>query len=103
MRQLGQTLKLVRIAADLKQTELAQVLGVTANYLSLVERGHREPSLTFLRKFATRLGVPLREFLWVALADETAAEADPPQGSVKAAGRTAGAGLGCVPGTTAPR
>ena len=72
MKRIGQTLKLLRVAADLKQTELAKDLGVTANYLSLVENGRREPSLTFLQKFANRLDVPLKHFLWLALEEEGA-------------------------------
>jgi transcriptional regulator with XRE-family HTH domain len=75
MMQIGQTLKLLRVAADLKQTELAKDLGVTANYLSLVEKGHREPSLTFLKKFAKQLNVPLGYFLWLALADDKSEDA----------------------------
>ena len=73
--QIGQTLRLLRVRADLKQAELAKDLDVTANYLSLVEKGHREPSLTFLKKFAKRLNVPLGYFLWLALADEESEEA----------------------------
>jgi transcriptional regulator with XRE-family HTH domain len=64
---IGSTLKLLRVASDLKQTSLAKDLNVTANYLSLVESGKKEPSLTFLKKFAHRLNVPLGYFLWIAL------------------------------------
>ena len=72
---IGQTLKLLRTAAKLKQAALAADLGVTVNYLSLVENGHREPSLTFLKKFAKKLDVPLGYFLWLALDEQKSHEA----------------------------
>ena len=66
---IGSTLKLLRVASDLKQFSLAKDLDVTANYLSLVENGKKEPSLTFLKKFSQRLNIPLGYFLWIALED----------------------------------
>jgi transcriptional regulator with XRE-family HTH domain len=78
MKQIGQTLKLLRIRADLQQKDLAAALGVTANYVSLVENGHRDPSLPFLRRFATQLNVPLGYYLWLALDDGTQGACPPP-------------------------
>ncbi len=72
---LGQTLKLLRTAANLKQAPLAQDLGVTVNYLSLVENNRREPSLSFLKKFAEQMDVPLGYFLWLALDEKDSPEA----------------------------
>jgi transcriptional regulator with XRE-family HTH domain len=66
---IGSTLKLLRVASDLKQSSLAKDLDITANYLSLVENGKKEPSLTFLKKFSRRLNIPLGYFLWIALED----------------------------------
>jgi transcriptional regulator with XRE-family HTH domain len=66
---IGSTLKLLRVASDLKQSSLARDLDITANYLSLVENGKKEPSLTFLKKFSQRLNIPLGYFLWIALED----------------------------------
>ena len=70
-QRIGHTLKLIRVAADRKHLDLARALGVTANYLSLVEHGHRDPSLKFLKQFAQELKVPLRDYLWLALGEET--------------------------------
>lgn len=67
--KIGQTLKVLRTAAKLKQMSLAERLGVTTNYLSLVENDRREPSLSFLKKFADTLNVPLGYLLWVVLDD----------------------------------
>lgn len=65
---------MLRTAANVRQKELACELGVTANYLSLVENDHREPSLTFLRNFAHELDVPLGYLLWVALSESPTPE-----------------------------
>jgi transcriptional regulator with XRE-family HTH domain len=72
MSQLGHALRCLRVAAEVSQKDCAHALGITANYLSLVERGHRAPSLNFLRNFGAHLRVPLRELLWIALADDAA-------------------------------
>lgn len=56
---LGRLLCAVRIVRGVSQKELAEALGVTPNWLSLVENDRREPSLRFLRKFAAHLQVSL--------------------------------------------
>jgi transcriptional regulator with XRE-family HTH domain len=58
---------MIRIAANLRQGVLAKDLDVTPNYLSLVENGKKEPSLTFLKNFSKRLDVSLGYLLWLAL------------------------------------
>ncbi len=63
----GHTLKMIRVAANLKQGALAKDLDVTPNYLSLLENGKKEPSLTFLKNFAKRMDVSLGYLLWLAL------------------------------------
>jgi transcriptional regulator with XRE-family HTH domain len=55
----------MRTATGLRQTEVASRLGVTSNYISLVENGKREPSVSFLRDLARVLNVPVGLFfLW---------------------------------------
>jgi len=62
---LGNAIKLVRTAGRLKQRALAKKLNVSENYLSLIENGKREPSLSFLRGIAKALDVPVGIFfLW---------------------------------------
>ncbi|MGB7434538.1 MAG: helix-turn-helix transcriptional regulator [Candidatus Acidiferrum sp.] len=62
---LGNAIKLVRTATGIKQGALAKKLNVSANYLSLIENGRREPSISFLRRLASALGVPVGIFfLW---------------------------------------
>lgn len=71
---IGSTLKLLRTASNLTQSSLAKDLNVTANYLSLVENGRKEPSLTFLKKFSNTLDAPLGYFLWLALEENESTE-----------------------------
>jgi transcriptional regulator with XRE-family HTH domain len=62
---LGNAIKLIRTAKGVKQLTLARKLDVSPNYVSLVEKDHREPSVGFLRKIAKELGVPVGLFfLW---------------------------------------
>ncbi len=62
---LGNAIKLVRTATGIKQGVLAKKLNASANYLSLVENGKREPSISFLKRLAGALGVPVGIFfLW---------------------------------------
>lgn len=57
--QVGTTIKFLRMTAGLKQSDLAERLGVSSNYISLVENNKRDPSLSFLRDLSNELGVPL--------------------------------------------
>jgi transcriptional regulator with XRE-family HTH domain len=55
---LGKTLKLLRVAGNISQGKLASELDVTPGYLSLVESGKRQPSLSFLEAAAERFRIP---------------------------------------------
>lgn len=63
--ELAKAIKLIRTASGKKQKDVAAEAGVTSNYMSLVESGKREPSLSFLKRLARILGVPVGLFfLW---------------------------------------
>ena len=69
---LGNAIKLIRTAKGKKQLTVAEQLGVSSNYLSLVERDKREPSIGFLRKLAKSFGVPVGLFfLWQDASDSS--------------------------------
>ena len=57
--ELGHRLKLFRVAAGIKQGELAKKLEVAGNHVYLVESGRREPSLDYLKKFSKVVDVPM--------------------------------------------
>lgn len=73
--KIGQTLKILRIAAGRSQKEMAEKLGVSQNYLSQLENDRREPSLAFLKNFAAVEEVPLGYLLWLVLGKSDAIEA----------------------------
>jgi transcriptional regulator with XRE-family HTH domain len=62
---LGNSIRLVRTSAGMRQYELAAKLGVTSNYISLLECDRREPSISFLKHLGNALNVPPGIFfLW---------------------------------------
>jgi transcriptional regulator with XRE-family HTH domain len=67
----------------MRQGAVAKQVGVTANYLSLIENGKREPSVSFLRKLASALGVPVGIFFFWQEAD-SATSAGPHLDTLKA-------------------
>lgn len=61
---VGQSLKGLRQACGLTQRALAERLGVSSNYLSMVENGRREPSLDLMTEAARALNVPAACLFW---------------------------------------
>jgi transcriptional regulator with XRE-family HTH domain len=62
---LGTSIKIIRTARDISQRDLARDLKISANYLSLIESDKREPSLSFLKRLAKELKVPMKLFfMW---------------------------------------
>lgn len=69
---LGNAIKLIRTTKGVKQLTLAKRLDISPNYISLIEKDKREPSVSFLRKLAKELGVPVGLFfLWQDTVDPT--------------------------------
>ena len=60
---LGAMLRAQRIAADLSLRELSERASVSNAYLSQLERGLHEPSLSVLKAIASALGMPLGPLL----------------------------------------
>jgi transcriptional regulator with XRE-family HTH domain len=63
LEALGALLRAQRMAAELSLRELAERTHVSNAYLSQLERGLHEPSLSVLRAIASALGVPLEYLL----------------------------------------
>lgn len=59
----GETVRLARKAAHLKQEALAEALGIQASAVSRLERGAVSPSLRTVSKIAQALGVPPSELI----------------------------------------
>jgi transcriptional regulator with XRE-family HTH domain len=63
LEALGALLRSQRLAAELSLRELAERTSVSNAYLSQLERGQHEPSLSVLKAIASALGVPLASLL----------------------------------------
>jgi transcriptional regulator with XRE-family HTH domain len=63
LEALGALLRAQRVAADLSLRELSERTNVSNAYLSQLERGLHEPSLTVLRAITSALGVSLGSLL----------------------------------------
>lgn len=63
LEALGSLLRSRRAAAELSLRELAELTNVSNAYLSQLERGRHEPSLSVLRSIASALGLPLESLL----------------------------------------
>ena len=61
---LGRAIRQLREMKELTQQELADLVGVTDAYITMLERGKRKnPSLATLKRIARALGVPVEELL----------------------------------------
>lgn len=54
---LNDRIKQVRVSANLTQTEFARKIGLTKNYISLMENGQREPSERTISDICREFGV----------------------------------------------
>lgn len=61
---LNKALKLLRVFNELSQTEMAQKLGVNKSWISEIENGHKEPTLSLLQNYADVLDIPLSSILF---------------------------------------
>lgn len=60
---IGRSIKFVRVAAGIKQGEMAKRLDISQNYLSLLENNKAEPSLSLLRRMSAAFNVPVSFFM----------------------------------------
>lgn len=62
--KLGNAIRQARIANDLTQEELAEIIGITPTHLKHIESEHRKPSVDVLFKFASCLHLSLDSLLF---------------------------------------
>ena len=60
-RDFGNRLKAIRLDRKLTQEEFAELVGISVDFLSLIERGLNSPSFGVLERIADRLGLQVRE------------------------------------------
>ena len=57
--KFGQRLRAIRLAKRLSQEQFAELLGISVDFLSLIERGINAPSFENLDAFSVQLKMPL--------------------------------------------
>ena len=66
---IGQAIQLARSKRKLSQAALAKRAGISVSYLSLLERGRRDPPLSTIQRIAAALVLPV-EILFFLGAEE---------------------------------
>jgi transcriptional regulator with XRE-family HTH domain len=61
--KLGKRIRALRIEKGWSQVEMADLLAMNRGYLSEIETGKKDPSLTMLKTLAEGLSVPLSKLL----------------------------------------
>ena len=74
---LGKAIKLCRMQENMSQIELARLAGISVSYMSLLERGKRDPSFSTVEKVASSLKVPFVLFIFLAADGGELSEIDP--------------------------
>jgi transcriptional regulator with XRE-family HTH domain len=57
--KFGQRLRTIRLARKLSQEQFSELLGISVDFLSLIERGINAPSFENLDVFSAQLNIPL--------------------------------------------
>lgn len=70
MIELGRTIRMLREAKAVGLGVIAEHAKVSVPFLSLVERGERQPSLDVLRRISAALAVPSEVLILLAMPDE---------------------------------
>ena len=62
----NEALKLVRQFHNLSLTETANRLGISKSYLSLIENGHKKPTLDLVEAYAKAFNMPVSQLMLFA-------------------------------------
>jgi len=57
--RFGQRLRDIRQERRMTQEQFAELLGISVDFLSLIERGNNAPSFEMLDVFSAQLGIPV--------------------------------------------
>ena len=61
-KQFGKKLRSFRKSREMTQEHFAELLDISVDFLSLVERGINAPSFESIEAFSITLGIPVRDF-----------------------------------------
>lgn len=62
-RQMGKTVRRIRLAKKLSQAELAKRAGLSREYVNKIEAGRYDPPLSTINAIAGALGVTVRRLM----------------------------------------
>ncbi len=60
-KRFGKHLRLIRAQRGMTQEEFAEMLEISVDFLSLIERGRNAPSFETIERIAKRLRVPVAD------------------------------------------
>ncbi|GHB22539.1 hypothetical protein GCM10007094_08380 [Pseudovibrio japonicus] len=63
---INEALRLIRVFHDLKQTELANRLGISKSHISEIENGNKKPSLDLIERYAQTFNLPVSSIMFFA-------------------------------------
>lgn len=61
---LNEALRLIRVYHDLRQTEMAEKLGISKSYLSEIEKGTKKANLDLIEKYAKNFQIPASSIMF---------------------------------------
>ena len=61
---INEALRLIRVYHDMRQSEVAEKLGMSSSYLSEIEKGTKKPTLELVEKYAALFQVPASSILF---------------------------------------
>lgn len=70
--KFGNRIKTIRLGRSMSQEQFAELLEISVDFLSLIERGINAPSFENLEVFSTQLGIPVHELF--IFADDAAGQ-----------------------------
>ena len=71
---IGNAIKDLRQQKGLKQTDFAVKCGLSQSYLSSIEKGRKEPTLSILKQIADALSIPMPVLVFFSLDQEDISE-----------------------------
>ena len=67
MKNLGQVISSLRKKRNLSQGSLANQIGISQTYMSMIERDKKEPSITVVKQIGESLEVPYQLLFFLTL------------------------------------
>lgn len=63
---LGEALRLIRVYHDLKQKQVAEMVGISTSYLSEIEKGRKTPTIELIEAYSRVFDIPASSIMFFA-------------------------------------